>query len=149
MSFDYSTCLSSIISISFHYFLPYFPYHFTFHPYFPYHFTIFAVFSNSFHYSTYLSFIISIMTGWLAIIITQHKIKTRRPPITIDKRDIMAQRLAINIDWHYDIRLANTLEQHNIMTQRIAITTEQQYIMTSCYIIQTLWNYYFTCDKKP
>jgi hypothetical protein len=27
-----------------------------------------------------------IMTGRLAIIITQHKIKTRRPPITIDKR---------------------------------------------------------------
>jgi hypothetical protein len=39
-----------------------------------------------------------IMTGRLVIIITQHKIKIWRPPITIDKRYIMAQRLAINID---------------------------------------------------
>jgi hypothetical protein len=40
ISFHYSTCLSSIFSISFHNFLPYFPFHFTFQlaflPYFPY-----------------------------------------------------------------------------------------------------------------
>jgi hypothetical protein len=49
-SFHYSTLLSSIISISFDYFLLYFPYHFT----------IFFCIFKSFHYSTYLSFIISI-----------------------------------------------------------------------------------------
>jgi hypothetical protein len=73
ISYHYSTCLSSRFSISFHYFLPYFPNLFTiffvffischnfllyfpnpttirlaFLPYFPYHFTIFFHISHIF-----------------------------------------------------------------------------------------------------
>jgi hypothetical protein len=39
-----------------------------------------------------------IMTGRLVIIITQHKIKIRRPPITIDKRYIMAEHYGVFLE---------------------------------------------------
>jgi hypothetical protein len=75
---------------------------------------------------------------------------TQRLAITLERHDIMTQRLAITLE-RYNImtqRLAITLERHNIMTQRLAIkrATIHHDIMLQ---IQTLWNYYFTCDKKP
>ena len=61
LSYHYSTCLSSLFSISFHYFLPYFPYLFSSLLSISFHYSTYfsSVYSISFHYSTYFSSIFS------------------------------------------------------------------------------------------